>query len=71
MWAGRKKNFREGGIGLGAKKYFERGNRAGRKKTFREGGIGQGGNFSDHNFLKFYGGGNAWGTKKKSGGGCG
>ena len=29
---------------------------AGRKNNFRKGGIGQGGYFSDHNFLKFYGG---------------
>ena len=32
--------------------------------NFSRGGIGQEGNFSDHNFPKFYGGGNAWRTKK-------
>ena len=33
------------------------------KKFFRErAGIGQGENFSDHIFLKFSGGGYAWGT---------
>ena len=35
------------------------------KKNFQEGGIGQGENFSDHIFLKFSGGGYAWGTTKK------
>ena len=35
------------------------------KKNFQEGGIGQGKFFSDHIFLKFYGGGYAWGTTKK------
>ena len=35
------------------------------KKNFLEGGIGQGENFSDHIFLKFSGGGYAWGTTKK------
>ena len=64
-----KKNFREGGIGLGAKKNLRWGIRAGR--TIKRGGIGWRGNFFCHNFLIFYGGGIAWGTKKKSGGGCG
>ena len=41
------------------------------KKKFREGGIGQGENISDHIFLKFSGGGYAWGITKKLGGGCG
>ena len=35
------------------------------KKIFREGGIRQGKKFSDHIFLKFSGGGYAWGTTKK------
>ena len=37
---------------------------AGRKK-FQEGGKGQGEKFSENIFLKFYGGGYAWGTTKK------
>ena len=45
-------------------KIFEGGCGQGEKKI-QEGGIGQGENFSDHIFLKFSGGGYAWGSTKK------
>ena len=53
---GGKPKILEGGCGQG-------------EKNFREGGIGQGENFflsaDNHIFLKFYGGGYAWGTTKE------
>ena len=42
-----------------------RGEKGGEKIKFSGRGIGQGEKFSDHIFLKFYGGGYAWGTTKK------
>ena len=64
MWAGRK-IFSRGGNRAGSKKKFWEGGIGRGEKILSKGGIGQGRNFSDHIFLKFYGGGYAWGTKKK------